>query len=191
MSMDFESEAARRLPASLERAKALAIELREAQQAVEAIEENLQSAKSLANKIKTQDLPEVMKELCLINFTLDDGSVVTISEFASGSIPNDEKKREEALAYLEELGASDLIKTFIELTFDKTQTKEAKKATDLLKKAGIQYAISQSVHAASLAAFVKERMKSGEKIDPSRLGVYFGNVAKVKEPKQSKKGITK
>lgn len=191
MSMDFESEAAKTPAASLERAKALAQELRSALSDVETIEQNLQSMKSLANKIKTKDLPEIMQEMQLASFKLDDGTLIEITEFASGSIPKDEEKAKDALAYLEELGASDLIRTFIEMTFDKSQSKEAKKAMDLLKKANFQFSVSSNVHAGSLAAFVRERMKSGEKIDPSRLGVYFGNIAKIKEPKVSKKGSAK
>jgi hypothetical protein len=186
MSMDFEKEAGKSDPASLEKVRALALELISVETAVGNFEDQVTALKSLASKLKTQDLPQAMAEIGMASFTMDDGQRIEIVDFASGSLPKEEELRKAALEYLESLGGGDLVRTFIELSFGKKEAKEAAKAIALLKKAGLDFEVQQNVHSASLAAFVKEAIREGQNIDPKALGVYFGTIAKVKAAKKTK-----
>lgn len=152
------------------------------EEVVAQLTEDLRVAGSALNLLKTSRIPELMTELQMSDLTRN-GWNVKISEFVSGSLPKDDEPRAKAIAWLEAHEGGALIKSELSLTFAKSQHDEAKKLADELAGKGFPVALTSGVHASTLQAFARERMKNGEAIDTEVLGLYTGQVAKIKPVK--------
>lgn len=148
----------------------LSVELAEAQEARIAI-------------VRVQ-LPEIMAELNMAEFKLDDGTAITIAPKVTASIS--EANRPAAFRWLEETDNDGIIKTKVVSTFGKGEAKEAKEAQELLAEKGIYAELDRSVHNATLTSFVKERLAAGDVLPPS-FTVFEFKEAKIKAPAKRKK----
>lgn len=157
------------------------------------LEELLKVKRSAAADIKTKRLPEAMTQAGLTNFGLTAGGTIEIVDFVSGSLPKEsenkeeENKRDAAIRYLEELNGVGIIKNTIRLEFSKSQHNEALNLFGELKEKGFEPELKHDVHPQTLMAFVRERLRNGESIEPEKLGCYVGRVAKVSLPKAERK----
>lgn len=140
------------------------------------------AAQAALNDLKTKRLPELMTELGMSEVTRN-GWKVKINEFVSGSLPKEEGPRAKAIEWLEQHDGGALIKTDISLTFAKSQHDEAKALAARLAADGFAAELSSGVHASTLQAFARERLKNGEAVDTEVLGLYTGQVAKITPPK--------
>ncbi len=160
------------------------------QSAIDTLSADLEAAMGAMNLLKTKRLPELMDELQMDDLTRN-GYKIKINDFVSGSLPKEEGPRSTAIKWLEDHEGGDLLKTSIKMDFPKSQHEDAKAIADCLEKEGYAVALESGVHAATLQAFARERIRSGEDIDTEVLGLYTGRVAKIdkvkeKAPKKAK-----
>lgn len=172
-------------PNLLERLNKAADELLAMEDAVAQMEEDLKGAKTALNLLRTKTMPELMNEAQMDSFTRN-GRVVEVSDFVSGSLPKEEDKREKAIKWLETHDGAGLIKTSVGLSFGRGQHNEALALVADLKARELEPTVETGVHAATLQAFARERLKKGAEIDTDVLGLYTGRVVKVKEAKKGK-----
>ena len=184
---DFDEGESALPPASLERLIELGREMLEAKSTVDELSELLKSANDRLNQIKTKVLPDAMAELGLPLFQVEkDGEryQIEVSDFVSGSLPKEQPARQKAIDWLTEHGGESLLKTEVSLEFGKSQHNEAVNIIESLKQQGYMPLVNFGVHSATLCAFAKEMIKSGEEIDTTTLGLYVGRTAKIKEVKE-------
>ena len=148
------------------------------------IEEMLGAQRDELHDLTSRLLPDAMRAANMLEFKHANGARAKISEIVAGSLPKDEERRAVAIAWLIEAGAEDLIKDKIEAHFgrDKIEKKSLGRALTALKKARVDFRRVQDVHAQTLAAFARERLKNGEPTPLEALGLYSGIVAKVTPP---------
>jgi len=149
---------------------------------LEQLEADAAAARSTLNDLKTKRIPELMIELQVTDLTRN-GWKVKLTEFVSGSLPKEDGPRQKAIDWLEAHDGGALIKTDISLTFAKAQHDEAKKLAEKLAADGYAAELSSGVHASTLQAFARERLKNGEAVDTEVLGLFTGQVVKITKPK--------
>lgn len=193
-NLAFEEAASQPAAASdaLDKMKKMADEACELEGQISELEAMLEAMKKSAHHLKSKALPEAMFEAGLSEFVTDDGYRLAIETFLSGSLPKDVAKRDEAITWLEEHEAGDLIKNNLTITFEKRQHNEAMDLVNELHERGFDAAVKSDVHPQTLCAHVRERLKNGEEIPVEKLGLFSGVVVKIKkqEPKKprSRKG---
>jgi hypothetical protein len=149
--------------------------------------DDLKTANEHLEKLKTIDLPEAMREAGMEKFTTADGLEVEVKPDVKVGIPA--PRREEAYNWLAEQGYGGLIKSDIDILFDREELKKAEKLADQLRKKGYEVSFNQSVHYQTLKAFVKERMADTEseiKFPLDLFGAFPYTVAVVKASKKRK-----
>ena len=161
------------LNAALEEAVAL-------EQTVAQMEEDLKAVKKSLNALKGSRIPDLMGELQMESVVFR-GWQVRIDDFVSGSLPREGEGHEQAVRWLEEHGAGGLIKTDLTLAFGKSQHNEALDLAGRLEAEGLAPSVKSGVHAQTLHAFARERIRNGEPLDIEILGLYIGKVAKMKQ----------
>lgn len=156
----------------------------ELEMAVESLNEETSQLQKRINRIKQVELPEMMAEIGLNKFNLDDGTSIEINEFVSGSIPKDEEKKIEAFTWLENNELGSIIKTNVSLVFGKGEDNFAKNAVAMLEESGYEPVSEKSVHAQTLQATARELMREGKEVPLETLGLYAGKTAKMKQGKK-------
>jgi hypothetical protein len=166
----------------LERVVAMAQLMVRAAEHVAALTEQLRLAKEVYTRLETEDLPQLMHELQLKEFVLEDGSRLELKPDVQCGIS--EARRVEAHAWLVANGYGGLIKSEVTVQFEREKVEEARQLAEEI--GGI---VSESVHPATLKAFVKERIQAGTPIPAETFGIFpFDRVTytKPKAPKKSK-----
>jgi hypothetical protein len=166
----------------LEAAMSEAIELESARLQME---EDLSALTKTLTGIKTKRIPELMDQLQMesCNFR---GWKVAISTVVSGSLPPDPEARQRAIHWLEENDGGGLIKTKVALDFGRSEHNQALALAAQLEEQGFTPKVDSGVHASTLCAFARERLRNGDPIDTDVLGLYTGKAAKFTPPKEKK-----
>lgn len=151
-------------------------------QTIENLEAMVKGHKEELHGLTNRIIPDIMRAAHTSLHKTTDGVKVELKDFINGSLPKDETGRNTALKWLEDNGARDLIKTSIALALGRGQKDEAKKIRVALDKLGATYTQKEDVHAQSLYAFARERMKDGKSLPIDLLGLYVGQVAKIELP---------
>lgn len=154
---------------------------------IDGMEEILAQHRQELHHITTRKLPDIMLAAGTLAFKTPEGAKVEIKEFMSGSLPKGDDERTAALKYLEDNGAGSLIKNQFFIAIGKGQKQELKELTSALKKVGVDYKREENVHAQSLYAWARERVKNGEPLPLETLGLYSGRVAKITIPEATAK----
>lgn len=178
--LDVIREEAAKPVASLSELMALARRAVDLEATVKDLEEALKHQKGALNDIKTKLLPDAMASVGQTKFTADDGSEISIEDFVAGSLPKDPLKRQAALLELETNGGDGIIKNEIVLEFEKKQHNEALALAEELHDRGYDAKVKSNVHPQTLMAFVREKLRNGEKVEAEKLGCFVGRVAKIK-----------
>lgn len=169
---------------SIERLVNLAEVMLNHEELVKDLEVNLNEAKSLLNKIKTIEMPDLMAEVGISEFKHSvSGAKIRIEDFVAGSLPKEPEKKQAAIEELTRANAVDLIKTVVTLTFDKKQHNEALSIVAELRERGYEPEVSNGVHPQTLMAFGRECLRNGINISLELLGLYAGKTTKVTWPK--------
>lgn len=178
----------------------LLVEWDEIAETIAGLEELLSSANARKNELKTKSIPDAMAALGSGEWVGEepdeDGKVpkVVMEDFVSGSLPKEPAYREAAIAWLEENGGAELLKTEISATFGKSQHNSALEIFEgLVKKAeemGFMLTMDSGVHAQTYLAFMREKLKNGEQVPVEKLNLFVGRMAKVSRVK-AKKRMTK
>ena len=133
-------------------------------------------------KAKTRELseiiiPNMLSELGLSEITLKDGNKITTSTYYSARITDE--NREEAFAWLDENGFSDIIKNTVSVSFGREEDDSAKKLLETLDTDGYKTAQKKHVEPMTLKAFVREQVEKGSDLPLETFNVYIGQKTKV------------
>lgn len=174
-------------PASLELLQKELKHATELEDMVEQMEEDLKNTKKALHHSKTAIIPDMMNELAIPKITFG-GYNCAINDFVSGSLPNEENPiaRENAIEWLVAHDAGSLIKTEVKAEFGRGGHNEALELKANLEEQGYATTIKTGVHAQTLAAWARERLRNGDEIDTEVLGLYTGKVAKFTKVKEKK-----
>lgn len=190
MSNFIEQDAAAAGPVSsdlLERITTLAKLMVEQQAELAAATAAAEAAKAALDRTETEDLPELMKEIGLLELKLADGSKVEVKPDLHCGIS--EARRPDAHAWLEEHEFGGLIKTELRLAFDRDERQKAVAAAiriSKLFKGARAVEMVEAVHPATLKAFLKEQLALGAEGSqpPAELfGIMPYDKAKLTPPK--------
>jgi len=166
---------------TMQRMMRMAAEVIETEETIDSLEENLADLKKRLNHLKTVELPDLMAENGLSSFThADSGREIEVNDFVAGSLTKKTDERKVALEWLAANGAADMIKSEVIVEFGKTEHNMAKDLAAKLKADGYFVEESEGIHAQTLLAFVREKLRNGEEVPIDTLGLYAGRVAKVK-----------
>jgi hypothetical protein len=176
-------------PGDLQKVKALCAEVKQCEASIAALDEQKALFESRVTEIKQKELPRVMRDAGMLRFEMDDGTRVLRALSVHGSLPKEEPARTEALKYLTEIGGEGLARTVIQISFGKGEAEEARALYEKLRRESnsLNMEISYDVNHMSLGAHVRKMMEANQKVEPEKLGLWSGFVAKFTKPRKSKK----
>ena len=189
--MDFEKDAEVVEPITgekLKRLTGLSQDLLDLRDQKEALEDDLDELSKKEFKLSSMTIPQYMEEIGMKEFKLQNGEKIEIKEMIKVSL----NKENKAMAYkfIEDVGAGDIIKHNIAVSFGKSQDEEAKKALKLLKKGGFEPSDELNVHGSTLKAWVGRYMEDDSEdklpLDLVLFGVYEYSLTKITQPKKKK-----
>ena len=169
---------------ALKSVRSIALQMQTTQQKVFQLEEDLKHAKENLRKLTDEDLPSKLQEIGIVNFELDDGSVVQVKENVSAHIK--EENRGAAYEWLRDNGLDDIIKNTVVCTFGREEDDKASDFFSFAKKEGFEPEQNSTIHPSTLKAFAKDRIAQGEEIPMDLFGVWVGQRATIKK---AKKGV--
>ena len=177
---DFRPEAGSNVLAALNQK---AEELIKLEDDIQDAEDALKTLQDRHRQITQFELPELMDAAEQTDIGTKAGHRVQMDETIRASL---NKHKEEALAYLEENDAGDLIKRTFTIQFDRDDEAWAKKfERDLAqRKKPLNSKVERTVHANTLTSWVKARMAEGVDIPQETFGVFRQRFAKVKRAKE-------
>lgn len=145
----------------------------------EEMEEELTAVRKELNDLKFIRIPDAMAEAGLTSFTLQDGSKVKVEDFVQGSLPKDPLQRALAVSVLESHDGAALIRNQVVIPFDKKDHNRAIHLARELEDRGLKVDVTHDVHAQTLQAFVREKLRAGEQLPWESLGIFVGRRAKI------------
>ncbi len=132
--------------------------------------------------IEETTIPTIMEGLNMINYTMKDNFKLEIESKFQGSVAvKDQARAEQQLKWVESSGGGDIIKISITCDFSKGHEKEAQELIKLLTELGIAYKAKKSVHASTLASYVKAKIAAATEVPLDDLGWRFFPKASVKK----------
>ena len=160
---------------------------------IESLEKLLKEKKQNLTKLAEQDLPDLMQELNMKDFTLNNGAKVEIQDIASGSIPSAtaimrakpedrpelELRQQQCFDWLRGNNAGDLIKSNVEVQFSKGEDEACNEFTKELRERNLFYRRAVGVHHGRLNSFIKEQLAEGKDVPHDLFKIYVGRKAKL------------
>jgi hypothetical protein len=180
--------------ATIKDVRHLAIEARNLELEKSTLEDRLKQVNTRLSRIYYSELPAIMDEAetdslglpAEGNFPAYDLELVKEIK-ANISADWDDEKRTAAIGWLDENGHGDLVKTEVRAFFPREDREEAHKFAEEAKRADpgkARVEVKESVHNATLTAWLKELFRDGKPIPP--LDVIGGVIAKRASLKQRK-----
>lgn len=178
--------------AGLARLRKKGQEMLEMDQRIKTLENELKEANVAYWDVRTKDMPDLMAEIGLSSFTLSDGTEVRVDPYYKANISADwpEDKREASFAHLDDLGAGDIIKTVVTVSFGRGMADELQEWLEKVRGLNFSFdppplEMGRSVPWNTLTAFVKEQVTrgKGDKLDLELLGATVATIAKIVPPK--------
>lgn len=180
------AEATARVPTDeqLKQARKLAVDLVDQETLVLDLEEKLKVAKTEYKDLAERRLPQALNSLGLTSLGLTNGWSLELKPFSAVGVI-----KEHAVAAHDELvalGAADLIKNTVAVTFGRGEDELAGHVRWLLTLFGFQPAQERSVNFQTLNAWFRAEVARDPlfRLNPELFTCFVGQVAKLKEPKQ-------
>ena len=137
------------------------IKLKQKEDEIAALEEQLKSKKAEADDIGSRVIPELLAEQGLTELKLQDGSKVSVKKEFRATLPKDDIRREAAYKWLRDQGLGDIIKNNVFVTFGKGEDDKAKQLLDLAAENGFEPQQKSDVAWNTLTALYQERIQAG------------------------------
>jgi hypothetical protein len=102
------------------------VKLKQKEDEIASLEEQLKSKKAEADDIGSRVIPELLAEQGLSEIKLSDGSKVSVRKEFRATIPKDEARRESCLQWLRDQGLGDIIKNNVTVSFGKGEEPQQK-----------------------------------------------------------------
>lgn len=155
--------------------------------AIDELEAELKRRKEELREITERELPSLMGELQLEEFTSQDRKV-KIEDVVQGSLPKDAAKRSKAVAFMQEHGGEDILRATIAIEFPKGDLESAEALARRIRKAtNRDVVVDLTAHHSSYAAWARELLRKGEKLPVDDLNLYQARRAVVKPVKQKRR----
>jgi hypothetical protein len=133
-------------------------------------EQALKQAQEELRIVAEVELPEAMDAADMQEFTLGDGSKVSVTTKYVGNISED--RRGEAHDWLRTNGFASLIKHDVTVSFGKGEEQAAQEALQLLNAHGWKHQDKEGVHWQTLRAFITEQLEAGVDLPLELFGVH-------------------
>ena len=143
---------------------------------VDALTEDLVTAKKDLKKIQEGALPEMMHGLGFDLLKTATGYTIKIDRGIAASITK--ANQAAAFAWLKKTKNEAIIKTELKMVYTGMEEKKLSKVFKVLDKAGIQYGINEGIHSGTLKAFVRNELEDGREVDKS-ITVFEYGIAKI------------
>jgi hypothetical protein len=156
-------------------------ELQAALETQEAIESDI---KQQLVTLRNQRLPELMMAAGVERFTCaETGTEARLTFECAGALGTDEEERERKLDILIANGADEIVKLEVTVAFGKGDYAKAQALAGELTRRGLPTVIERNIHHQTLKSWVKERMEDGAALPLDEIGLWYGQIAKIKRPK--------
>ena len=165
----------------LDKVSRLANEAARLQEDVDRTAEENKHFKKALHKVTDELLPEALEELNLQNFTLKDGSEISVKPVYAASIPKD--RRTEAYDWLREQGDGDIIKNNVTVTFGKGEDQDAQAFMLMCGDQGFTPQQQEKIEPMTLKAWFREQVESGHAIPLDLFGGFISQRAIIKRGK--------
>ena len=152
--------------------------VRNKQDEIELLESKLKQSKKDLLKLTDEELPAAMQELNVAQFTLGDGSKVSLKATYGARIS--EENRASAFEWLRQRNEADIIKNTVSVRFNREQDNEAQAFVEDLLKRKLEPEQKSEVHPGTLRSWVKGRIEEGKELDMNLFGVWVGQRAEIK-----------
>lgn len=155
-------------------------------------EDKVKDLKREYQQIRTEALPEAMKQVGLSEFALSDGSKITVADDLNCNIKV--ANRAEAFDWLRKNGHGDIIKNEVILAFGTGEDLLKNEAVAFAEEHDFQYTAKENVHNNTLTAWAKRQLVvqgeddvESEEIPEDLINIFRYSVAKVTLPKKTRK----
>ena len=118
------------------------VKLKQKEDEIAALEEQLKSKKAEADDISSRVIPELLQEQGLSEIKLADGSKVSVKKEYRCTLPKDEEKRTQCYKWLRDQGLGDIIKNNVFVTFGKGEDDKAEQLLNLAAENGFLGSVS-------------------------------------------------
>ena len=159
----------------------IAREVNEKEKKISNLEQELKDRKKELLKLTDEELPNILNELGISSFKLEDGSTTSVKQTYGASIKVE--NRPAAYQWLRENGYDDIIKNQVTCVFGRGEDEKANSFKETAENEGYFPEQKTEVHPQTLRAFVKERVENGDDFPMDLLGVYIGQRAIIRRGK--------
>lgn len=167
---------------SMKRLSALARTLTSTKEKISKLNEQLDDLMQLESRIEGEDLPELMRELEMSEFTLKNGAKIEVIDDIRCGIS--QENREAAHKWLRKNKFGGVIKITVVQQYSAGEFETAdKNAGEIKKLTGHATSLVETVHAGTLKSLLKEQRAKGTKIPEKLFGLFPFSKAKVTPPK--------
>jgi len=172
----------------LERMMVMADQLLAAQDRVKGLTDELDETKRELARLEQEDVPELMREIGLESITVTGGRVIELVDEISCGITAE--NRPAAMAWLDDNGFGGLIKTKLEVLFNREDRALALRLAERMAKEAereeviIDREVVENVHAATLKKFIKEELEKGSTVPFDLFSVHPYSKARIKQGKK-------
>lgn len=147
------------------------------EKAIDESERELAALKKQLKHISEVSIPDLMQQIGMAEFTLDNGYKVTVKPFYGANI-NDEN-RELCFTWLRDHELDDIIKHEVTAKLGKDSDEIALKVTGYLASIGVDFADKEFVHPMTLKSFIKEQCEENQDFPKDMFKVYEGKLTKI------------
>ena len=155
------------------------------QRSKETQEALLEDINTRLNNIRRLQLPEAMNAAGVDRFrSSETGTEARLAFECAGALGTDEEERERKIDLLIGAGADEIVKMEVSVAFGKDDYAKAQALAGELNRRGLAAACYRTIHPMTLKAWVKERMEEGATLPLEEVGLWYGQVAKIRRPKE-------
>jgi hypothetical protein len=149
---------------------------------IEQVEAMLKGLKSELADIEEKKLPDVLLNAGMLEFTMQDGSKISVENIIQGGFPKDLEKREKLFSWVVKEGGQENIKDHFEVHFTKGQYENAVGLRKLLQEHNVIFDEFENIHTQTLYAFLREKVKEGKSFPPFEdFGLRYFKRANIKK----------
>jgi hypothetical protein len=132
-------------------------------------------------EIEELRLPQALLEADMLEFTMQDGSRIIMSDVIQGGFPKDVEKRQFLTDWVDKEGGRENIKDHFEVHYTKGQYEDAVALRKLLQSNNIIFDEFENIHTGQLYAFLKEKLREGTMPPFEKFGLRYFKKANIKQ----------
>ena len=155
------------------------VKLKQKEDEIAALEEQLKNKKAEADDIGSRVIPELLAEQGLSEIKLADGSKVSVRKEFRATVPKDDLRREAALQWLRDQGLGDIIKNNVTVSFGKGEDDKAEQLLNLAAENGFEPQQKSDVAWNTLSALYQERIEAGLDMPSDSFSLWIKDKTKI------------